>query len=409
MLRKMSPAIEVLFSTLLAACSGSPPPAEGAAARAAEPSPDGAPARDDACPDPPRRGAPGGARRSGLDGPAFVAARTAEGGVALVDIGSGAALASAAGGDLGGESDLVCDPWLSRVLAFEADADGEWGEIASYPIEQGAGDGEPPVKALGPRDHEVWVDGLARVAASPYGALVFEDGVAGPRWKLVSAQGLTPSAWGPRPAALETGLDAAGDFRIFALTYGPSGDALDIRTATVDPGDGIQPELTTPLSLLPPERLPSVRWAVASAGPYLLSAQGGDVVVSVPVAGATSPWTAVPVGSFIERVEHAVALQDGPTLAALTSGEADVVLVRLDAAGSPACAAALDLPGEALKSTLFFSRGLAVAGPDRVLAATSSGVFAIDVSDACPLAVNADPTFAGDALRGPLDACAIDD
>jgi hypothetical protein len=129
------------------------------------------------------------------------------------------------------------------------------------------------------------------------------------------------------------------------------------------------------------------------------------VVVSVPIAGTMSPWSAVSVGPIIERIEHAVALPDGVTLAALTTGDADVVVVRLDPTGAPACAAALDLPGEARQSVLFFSRGIVAAGPSRALAATSSGVFAFTVSAACPLEVDVDPTFAGDGLRGPLDVC----
>lgn len=404
----MSPAIEVLFSTFLAACSGSSPPEEPGTT--AGPPPDGAPAEDDACPDSPARGPREAASDRAPwpallpDGPVLVAARTAEGGVALADVGSGAVVAQAAGGALGAESDLVCDPWMSRVLAFEADPDGEWGEIAGYPIEHDPEGGEPEDTALGPRDHEVWVDGLARLAASPYGALVFEDGAAGPRWRLVSEQLLTPSVSGPRPAALEAGLDPAGDFRLFALTYGLGGDALDVRTATVDTY-GIHDDIVSPLPLLPPEQVASVRWAITETGPLLLSAQGGKVVVSTPVAGTMSPWSAVAVGPFIERVEHAVALPDGVTVAALATGAADVLFLRLGPSGAPACAVAVDLPGEAPKSVLFFSRGLAAAGPGRVLAATSSGVVALTVSSACPLAVAVDPAFAGAALRGPLDIC----
>ncbi len=405
--KNMAPIAPALLSTLLAACSPPGAPA-GQSATPAASTPGGAPSPESR-PDAPRGAGPGGGTLPPIlplpGAPGLFAARTAAGGVALVDVESGTVVAEAAGGDLGGESDVACDPWLSRVLLFEADADGEWGAIASHAIEVDPGDGdEPSPVTLGPRDHEVWVDGIARVAASPSGALVFEDGAAGPRWKLVSDEGPTPSVHGPRPAALGATFGPDGLFRVTALTYGLENDALDLRTATVDM-EGIHDESVAPLNLLPPGDWPSVRWAWTSAGPHLLSAWGGEVLVAAPWAGGLLPWAAVPVGPFVERIEHALALPGGHTLVALASGEVDVVVVSLGQDGAPLCAATLDLPGEARSSVLFFSRGLVAAGPGRVLAATTSGVFAVTVSAACPVDVAVDASFPGDALRGPIDVC----
>lgn len=331
-----------------------------------------------------------------------MAARTADGGVALVDLASGAVLAGAPGGDPaldGPEGDVACDPYLSRVVVLDASAEDEWGEVASYALSP-FGAGAPP--SLGPREHEVWVDGVARVAASPSGLLVFEDGAGGPRWKLVSDSGPTPGLSAPRPASLVTGEGAGGLFGVAALTYGALSDSLEVRTATVD-ASGIHPDQIAPLSLVPPGDWPSARAAWAGGDIHLLSAMGGDLAWS-SLSGGAPPWVALDPGAPIERLEHAVALPGGETLVALASGAADVVAVHL-AGGVPACAAAIDLPGEAAGSLHFFSRGLVAAGPGRALAATSAGVFAVSVSGACPLALGVDPSFDGDALRGPLDVC----
>lgn len=423
-------AIEILAAALLTACAPPPPPAASCPAAACSNSGQGA---DDACPDEgqgeddacpheghgtgqggsgegacpgARRGESRGGRRGAAPGGALVATRTATGGVALVDMGSGAIVAEAAGGGLDGpEADIACDPWMSRVLVFESDPDAEWGEIAGHSIDVGpGGGGQPPSVALGAREHEVWVDGLARVAASPYGALVFEDGAAGPRWKLVSEQGPTPSAYGPRPASLAAGSGPGGLFHAAALTYGPSSDGLDLRFATVEQ-DGIHIDSVEPLGLSPPGDWPSARAAWTAAGAHLIAAEQGNVLVSLVSGGAAAPWASVPLAAPIDGFHDAAALPGGDVLVGLASGGADVVAVRLGPDGAPACAAALDLPGEAQGGLLFFSRGLTVAGPGRVLAATSSGVFAVQVTGMCPLAVALDPAFSGDALRGPLDAC----
>jgi hypothetical protein len=338
--------------------------------------------------------APGGVRPE----PAPVAAGwTDRGAPALFDSGSGAVIAEAPGGGLGGERDLVVDPWQSRIVVLESDADDPWGEIASYPLVAGN-----PGVSLGARQHQVWVDGVARLAASPFGAVVFEDGY-GPRWRLLRADGQpSASVFGPRPASLLTGMLPDGGFRLSALTYGPLGDALDVRVAAVQQ-DGVTEPVAVPQPALPLSDPPAARWLESAGGGQVVDAVAGEVVLSTFAGGGWPAMMPIGVGPGIERVEQAAMFPGGNRLALLTSGAANVVIATVGAGGAPECAAALDLPGEPASATLFFSRGLVVVGPGRVLAATSSGVFAVSVSDDCPPVLAVDPAFAGEALRGPLD------
>lgn len=314
----------------------------------------------------------------------------------LFDSATGALIAGAPGGDLGGERDLVVDPWLARLLVFESDAEDPWGEIASYPL-VAAGSG----LLLGPRQHQVWVDGVARLAASPFGAVVFEDGY-GPRWRLLRSDGQpSASVFGPRPASLQTTLLADGGFGLTALTYGPDGDSPDLRVATLLP-DGVATPVMVPLPVLPLSRPLSARWVESAAGGQVVDVASGDVLVSAS-AGEAPVLMPLGVGPGIERVEQAATFPGGGRLALLTSGAANLVVATVGAGGAPGCAAALALPGEPGKAGLFFARGLLVVGPERVLVATSSGVFAIAVSDECPPLLALDLAFDGEALRGPLD------
>lgn len=330
---------------------------------------------------------------------AVVAGWTDDGEVVLFDADTGAALAVAPGSDLGGERDLAFDPWRSRLIVFQSDAFDPWGEIAGYPVT--AGDLDPWV---GPRIHEVWVDGVARVAGSPFGTVVFEESY-GPRWRLVRSDGEpSSSVYAPRPASLATGLSPDGELRLTALTYGAEGDAADVRVALVEP-EGVTAPVVVPLSAAPASSPLAARWVESAGGGQLVDvdAGSGDIVVSTFAGGGWPPWMAAGVGPGIERVEQAAALPGGGRLALLVTGAVDLVVVGVGAGGAPECAAALDLPGEVDPAGLFFARGVVAVGPDRLLVATSSGVAAVTVSDDCPPALAVDPGFDGEALRGPLD------
>lgn len=145
-----------------------------------------------------------------------------------------------------------------------------------------------------------------------------------------------------------------------------------------------------------------MRWTPSEEGDYLARAEAGDLeVFRLDEDGLPLSAAAVAVG--IDRVE-AVSDMTDRTLAALVSGGADLAIVRLAPGGELACAATLDLPGEVKQASSFFSRDLLVLSPDRVLVATSAGVFAVVVPDGCPMFPVPDLGFGGDALRGPMAA-----
>ncbi len=340
----------------------------------------------------------GGGGDGGSEGQAPVAAGwTAEGDVALFDGTTGGILASSSGGGLGGERDLAFDPWFSRLLVFEGDAEGTWGEVASYPVLPGEAG-----PSLGERDHEVWIDGVARVAASPFGALVFEDGY-GPRWRLVRADGQpSSSVFGPRPVSLATGPLSDGGFRAEALTYGIEDDAADIRVAQVGP-TGIDVPVTVPLLVPPMSSPPTARWVESAGGGQLVDVESGEVWITTFAGSGWPSWMPVGLEPGVTGVEQVAPFPGGDRLALLTTGAFDLVVASIGPGGAPQCAAGLDLPGEAEKAPLFFARGLVPVSATRVLVATSTGVLAVTLSGDCPPALAIDPDFESDALKGPLD------
>ncbi|MEZ4293422.1 MAG: hypothetical protein R3B70_00475 [Polyangiaceae bacterium] len=334
--------------------------------------------------------------------PPWVAGRTVSGTTVLFDPLSGDIVSESPGGGLGGEVDLACDPWSSRVLVLEQALDDEWGELAVHPMDLPSSAGDPP--ELGAREHEVWVDGRARIAASPLGALVFEEAYTGQRWRLVAPGMPTSSMPAARPQSLRTFTGMDGSFQVTALTYGFLADSLELQTATLAPtGPVAGPVL--PLAISAPALPISVRGVWTATGLVLLAAKDGELAV----AAAGGAWSALGLAGSVLRVEQAVLLEDGVTVAALLSGEVDVAFVRLTPQGQAECAAGLSLPGSAPSSDRFFSRGLVPAGEGRVIVATSSGARAAVVSGQCPLAVGLDAGFAGDALRAPIDGCFLDE
>ena len=363
---------------------------------------------------PDRRPGPGlGPPTATLDEPAalppIAAGWSDMGEVVLFDALDGEVLSAAPGADLGGERDLVVDPWLSRLIVFEADSEDPWGEVALYPLVPSVGDGASGAGgadgadgvALGPREHEVWVDGTARLAASPSGAVLFEESY-GARWRLVRADGVpSASVAAPRPASIATDLLPDGRLRVTALTYGFSGDDADMRVAVVGP-EGIDTPVAVPLST-PPVSMPlGARWVQSADGGHLVDVASGDVVLSTVAGGGWPALAPVGVGPGIVGVEQAAVFPGGERLALLTSGAVDLVVVGLGSGGAPECAAGLDLPGEVEAAGLFFARGLAIVGADRLLVATTGGVAAVTVSDDCPPLLEVDAGFDGSALRGPL-------
>src|SRR6185312_6105073 len=101
----------------------------------------------------------------------------------------------------------------------------------------------------------------------------------------------------------------------------------------------------------------------------------------------------------------ALSLDGGREVVLLLSGKTEVVALQIDAALGIGSMASVPLPGHPEPSTRFLSHDLAAQGTDRIVAATSAGVFAVDVdADAAGVTLGIDPTFQGQALRGPVAA-----
>lgn len=317
--------------------------------------------------------------------PDFVA-WTASGDLVLADGASGEARQTIAASATG-ERDVAWDPWGRRVVLYQG-AEDEGGEIAAHPLEQAGA-------ALGARAHLAWVDGRARLLPAPPGLVVFEEGY-GERWKLLGSAP-TSSVIAPPPASAWLTVGVAGA-AVHALGYDDG--SLVERAATVR-DTGIGAPSIEPLPVGPATQPPTAR-LVPAIGAALLVDVDGDSLAVRRLDGMTSR-VALPAPGM--RIEAAVSLHGGQVVAVLLSGaETELAAVAVDATGVVQGAAHLPLPGEAAPAPRFFARDLAVQGDGRVLAATSVGVHAVDVTvdDAAGVRVAIAAGFDGSALRGPI-------
>lgn len=325
---------------------------------------------------------------------AHVALWTEDGDVAIADAATGEIVSVAASGAVA-ERDVAWDPWESRLVTVEASPDAEGGEIASYSVDPGG--------ALGPRRHEVWVDGIARVLASPFGAVVLEESY-GERWRLASPGGPTPSVAAPRPMSIAV-APFAGGMAVRALTYGFGDDSLEIWDASVT-ADGVSAPMVTPLDDSASRWVP-VRWVPVGEGGYLARVEEEEIAIAwLDPASTVTEIARLPAAGA--RVEAAAAVDPGTLILLVSaggqsSGGVDVEILRFALGGEIGCRADIDLPGEVRQAFSFFSRDLLIVGPSRALVATTEGVFAIDVPAGCPVIPWVDAAFEGDALRGPMD------
>ena len=330
-----------------------------------------------------------------------VGAFTEDGDVAVVDGDSGAVLGASPATASSSVRDVAYDPWSRRLVVFESDAEEQGGEIAEYGLT-----GSDESTSVLERQHRAWVDGIARIGASPLGILVFEDGY-GPRWKVLWNDG-TPSQGtaASRPASMWTTVHSSG-FMIHALTYGEAGlpPALDRRRAEVHPDQLLDPG-SEALGLAPSGDPPTSRLVPTPAlgDAALLDLEGGVPTLRLVDAAGAAPPVPLDVGRPIGRIEHVVGLQGGEVLVALTSSPTGLLAVRIAPNGASDGHRWLELPGSARVEAQFYSRDLAALGDWRVIAATDEGLFAADLDlapDGPELAL--DPDFDGHALRGPLD------
>ncbi len=302
-----------------------------------------------------------------------LAATTSDGAVVVLRASDGAELAREASSGLGGLIDLTHDVTRGDLVLYEENDEGEGAAIGRFPLTLGGG-----IAKLEPRMKVAWVDGVARLLATPEGRVSFEENI-GQRWKLdVPNGGPLPSIACPRPASVAiVGEDGArrlvgvsapfpdeGPLRRLEVSVGPSGfgdcHERDIAGAPA----------SARLVVLPDGR--ELLVGVASSG----------VVVTSMVDGVLAPERAL--GIEAQTVEQAIVVGEAANrIALLTSGPPRVIVIGLSAAGSElsiASRTSIDLPVDVRREQRFFSREMAYT-QGRIFVATKSGVVAVDLVD----------------------------
>ncbi len=331
---------------------------------------------------------------------ADVVAWTAEGALAVLDGRTGALRAQASPTDLLGERDLSYDPQNERVFVFESDADDQWGEITHYAISTDTGGS----LSFGPRVHRAWVDGTAKLLASPFGVVVFEMGY-GERWKTLLDTGTqVASLLQPVPASAWIHGTSASP-TISALAYGDMGAQRRVD-APLSP-DALGPAVSTLLPVPVTSSPPTARLIPAPlrSGAVLLDVAGDQLVIRLSSGGAVSSATMTQLPASGLGIEDAAALEGGEIVLVLLSGESQLLALELDPDAEILSQYTLPLPGEVRQATRFVSRDLAVLSSGRALVATSEGVFAIVVNRSTKgVELSFDDGFDGTLFRGPLAA-----
>lgn len=270
--------------------------------------------------------------------------------------------------------DLTSDAW--RIYALAETDDGLL--LHAWPWSE-AGLGEP-VELGG-------LDGDGRLLASPWGYVVFEHAM-GQRWRLVGASAPTPSRVCGRPQSLAVARGAEA-WQLEALVWNDAEARLELARATLGP-EGLSACAHGALSLQ--EELASVRLAWSEDAPtrWLFGLRGSQLVASRLDAEARAAATLVELPASSARLEAVVSLGASTAglerYALLLGPEAKLAVVELDWSAHEGHAALgawaeISLPGRAFERDQYFGRDLLVAD-GAVLAATSEGVFAIELVEA---------------------------
>jgi hypothetical protein len=358
------PRLLALALALIVACHASRP----------EPDPE-APLAGSAPPPPPPRGEEG-----------WLAATTNEGAVVVLDP-EGVVATTQPSAGYGGLFDLAARP--TGLVSYEETDEGEGAELGLYAFVEGA-DGP----SLGARQRLAWVDGIARVASTSAGLVIFEEN-QGTRWHL-DREGMPPlpSVECPRPASLATFAGFDGD-HLVALSSPFPFDAPVERVEVVASSTGLGPCVRTVLTDLPA----APRLLRTSSGRELaFGTRLGHVHVARLDGPLALPVVELPVAAA--SVEAVLPSGDDDALV-LTTGPSRLTRVRLGGQEAPSVdvVSSVALPGEARSEQQFFSRELALLGR-RAFVATGAGVVAFDLGDDAltevPLPASAS------LLRGPL-------
>jgi hypothetical protein len=318
---------------------------------------------------------------------------TAAGELALVDVGSGKIVATSNGAGMGGVLDAAVDLATGRVVTFEGDAESTWGEIATYAL-----DGSTTPPTLGPRSFRALIDGDARVATAPGGIVAFSYGAV-TEWTLLRDDGhVTLGAPGGRPWSIVTRASGA-KHALDALTYDEADATLSVRRATVD-AEALTLGATFSVAL-DPTTTPRLARLTAQEREVIVNVEHGKLSLRCLTGDAVGEAVTLE-DHEVDRVEAAVGLDDGHSLAVLTSSPARVLVVELGVDCTVLAMAQAALAAPVRGEDRFFSRDLVEAHPNRLVVATDAGAVALDVIRSPKLGLDIDPAFDGAELRGSL-------
>ena len=323
---------------------------------------------------------------------------TPTGDLAVVEGATGAVRQQLVTLELAGAHDLAYDEARQRAWIAESDDEGALGEIASYPVV--AGTGGP---TLGARAHEAsLLSGEARLLSTPLGVVSFEDGGGG-RWRLLGGGHASAPVPAAPPSSAWLTLGAGGPM-VRGLAYGAVSGELDALAAAAQPG-ALAAATSAPLDVEAGTLPPCARVVAAPlrGGALMLDVSGSFLSVRAVKGAHTGAPALAPLGASGLRIEDAVGLRGGKLVAVLLSGTTEVVALEIDAQLHVASMARLQLPGHPAPSTLAMSHALAEQGYGRLVAATSAGVFSIQIQkDATGLHLGLAWGFEGGGLRGPV-------
>lgn len=302
-----------------------------------------------------------------------------DGSLVLTDI-DGNELARTANAGLGGEIDATFDPASRTMTTFEASGEDEGGELHRYAL-----DGALGAFVSGGEKYKN-ASGTMRLASTSLGLVAFEESM-GMRWKVFLASGKNAGSIAcPRPSSIAI-VEGVEQARVVALAQLPEEGGWARVDATLGPNgwgaDGAA-EATCNSVSLPDLALENPRLVTLADGTELVvGIEEGAVAFEEIGSGDGTESTgaaAAGLGSATSAVIPRAGEEDAHVLVALTARPTRVVVAWWWSEGGVEAlrTAWMDLPGEPRVDDRSLTRDVAVVR-DRVIAATSEGVFRVDV------------------------------
>lgn len=328
-----------------------------------------------------------------------IALPSRDGSLVLVDA-DGNELARTPTAQLGGEIDATFDAGTRTITTFEPSSeDEESGQLRRYEL-------TPDLRAFASEGVKLAkASGTSRLASARLGVVQFEESM-GTRWKgiLHSAKQVKSVAC-PRPSSV-TVVESAGASKVVALAERVEDDGwarLDVDLTA----DGWGPCTSLPLPQL---ALANPRLVVLPDGEEIAVGVEDGMLALRAIGSSDAEATSTGVvaeglGTAIHASIPRGGAEDVSVLVALTARPTRVVVAwRWSEGGVSAIRSGFaDVPGVPRVDDRSMARDVAVVG-DRVLCATSAGVFAFDVSFADGVVNVAAGTFGPDGASfvGPI-------